>query len=141
MQSCSVVEACTGMLIPVCRGSRRVDLPPQLHHAFVSELVRSQPFPSSLPSPLPHPPPSICHRRRPSVTAVGRLAVVASRRRRRIAVAAAVVASYLSPPSLPRSRRPRRRRLAFVASPSSPRRRRLPSRLAVVARRRLAVVA
>ena len=108
MQSCSVVEACTGMLIPVCRGSCRVDLPPQLHHALLVSWCGLYPLLLPLLS-LPHPPSVISNTQRTSGCCQ--------------CLAAAIVAS-------PSSRR--RRRIAVVASPSSRRRR----RIAVVASRR-----
>ena len=119
MQSCSVVEACTGMLIPVCRGSRRVDLPPQLHHALLVSWCGL--YPSLLPFlPLPHIPPLHLS----SLTSnTQRPPPPSSPRRRRLAAS----------PSSPRRRR--RRRNAIVASLSLHSRR----RIAVVAsRRRLA---
>ena len=106
MQSCSVVEACTGMLIPVCRGSRRVDLPPQLHHALLVSWCGL--YPSLLPFlPLPHIPPLHLSSRTSNTQ---RPPPPSSPRRRRLAVAAAVA----SPSSH------RCRCIAVVASPSSP---------------------
>ena len=100
MQSCSVVEACTCMLIPVCQGLRRVDLPPQLHHALLVSWCGL--YPLLLPFLPPHPPPSICPLQH---TAPLRLLSVPRRR---------LIASPSSP---------RLRCLAVVASPSSPRHR------------------
>ncbi len=103
MQSCSVVEACTGILIPECWGSRRVDLPPQLHHAFLVSWCGLYPLLLPLlPLPhLPHPPSVLSNTQRPSDCPQCRL--------RRLAVVA-------SPSSHCR------RRIAVIASPSSHRR-------------------
>ncbi len=138
MQSCSVVEACTGVLIPTCPVSRGLDLPLQLHHALLVSWCAV-----SLSSPTHSAPPvvvSACRRRlaivahRPSPVArrpspVARRPSPVARRRSPVAASPSPVAGSLSPVASPVARRasplvaqlahPRRRHLGVSLPPMS----------------------